>query len=327
MPTTIGLARARELLLTRDDLFAAGLSDREITAQVAAEQLIRLRPGRYVNGSAWRDLWNEGRHLLRVLAVHLNSEAPGPVFWGPSAAVLHGLPLYRLAPSRVHTVILGERHGRSRAGVMWHYVGIEPEDIVQVGGLRCTSIDRTVLDLACGFPAEAGLSAADAAQRRETVNGQVQDAEGAANWRARMLERASRVHTRGIRRARDLLAFADGRAQLPGESVSRLQLHRLGYRGYDLQVHVAGLDGEDYWMDFGFPRARVFGEFDGEGKYLDPALRGARSMEEAILAEKRREDTVRGITGWRFARWTSEHIRSADALSKRLLAFGIRPPG
>lgn len=327
MATTIDLLRARELLLTREDLTAAGHTDREISSRVAARQLIRLRPGRYVERSTWEDLWNEGRHLLRVLAVHLNSDAPGPVFWGPSAAVLHRLPLYRLAPQDVHAVILGQRHGRSRARVMWHNVGITDDDIVELDGIRCTSIDRTVLDLACGFPAEAALSGADAAMRRESMNGHVQDEARASEWRDRMLHRAGHVHTRGIRPARRLIEFADGRAQLPGESVSRLQLHRLGYRHYDLQVHVVGPAGEDYWLDFGFPRSRAFGEFDGEGKYLDPVLRGRLTAEEVVLAEKEREDVVRGVTGWRGARWGSEHIRTLDAFSQRLLAFGIRPPG
>lgn len=327
MSTTIDVSLARELLLTRDDLIIAGHTDREISSRVAAKQLIRLRPGRYVEASAWKELWAEGRHLLQVLAVHRNSDAPGPVFWGPSAAVLHGLPLYRLAPQKVHTVILGERHGRSRARVMWHNVGITDADIVEIDGIRCTSMDRTVLDLACSSHPEAGLACADAAMRRETVTGHVQDEAQAGEWRDRMLDRAERLHTRGIREARRLIEFTDGRAQLPGESVSRLQLHRLGYRHYELQVHIVGPDGENYWLDFGFPRSHAYGEFDGQGKYLDPALRGQLSAEEVVLAEKKREDAVRGVTGWRGARWGSEHIRTPDTFLKRLLAFNIRPPG
>ncbi|BDZ38702.1 hypothetical protein [Microbacterium suwonense] len=327
MPKDLDLPAARLMLRTREDLLAGGMTERDIAAQVTAKLLIRIRRGRYVSAVDWDGLWNEGRHLLQVLAFHLNARAPGPLFWGPSAAVLHGLPLYRLAPTAVHVVILGERHSRSRTGIAWHDVGIADADMVEIDGIRCTSLDRTVLDMARSFPEEVGVSVADAALRREAVTGHVQDRDRAEHWRGRMLERALTVHTRGIRSARRLIEFADGRAQLPGESVSRLQLDRLGYRGLDLQVHVVGPDQEDYWMDFGFPRSRVFGEFDGRGKYLQGDLRGDRAIEDVILDEKRREDIVRGVTGWRTTRWASEHIRTLDVFARRLQAFGLRPPG
>ncbi len=121
--------------------------------------------------------------------------------------------------------------------------------------------------------------------------------------------------------------FADGRAQLPGESVSRLQLFRLGYDSPDLQVKVMGAEGDQYYLDFGFRQTRKFGEFDGEGKYLESALRSSDTPSDAVLQEKRREDDVRGVTGWGVARWGSAHIRTPDALGARLRAFGIRPPG
>ncbi|MDR2321631.1 MAG: hypothetical protein LBE60_08300 [Microbacterium sp.] len=325
MKTTIGLAQARDLLQTREELLDSGRTVREIRALVAAGRVIRVRRDRYVEAVAHEGLWGEGRHLVAVVAAHLNADPPGPVFWGPSAAVLLGLPLYRLSPNRVHTVILGARHGRTRAGILQHGVGLDEADIVDIDGIRCTSPERTVLDLACTTSPETALSAADAALRRVAVEGHRQDPERATDWHRRMSLRAA-VRTRGIRRARGILDFADGRAQLPGESISRLQLHRIGFTGVELQPHVVGSEGDEYWIDFGFPRNRVFGEFDGRGKYLDPELRRTRSTEDAVLAEKRREDDIRGVTGWRFARWEDRHIRSPDALSARLRAFGVRPP-
>lgn len=327
MPTTIDMTAARRMLRTRDDLISDGCTERDIHARIASGDLHRVRRGRYVEAAGWKDLWNEGRHLVQVVAVKENSDAPGPVFWGPSAAVVHRLPLYRLAPTHVHTAILGERHGRSRAKVIWHNVGIAEEDIVEVDGIRCTSLDRTVLDLACSMSTVTGLCAADAALRREAVHGHEYDAEAAADWHSRLGRQAESISVRGVRNARDVIAFADGRAQLPGESVSRLHLRELGFRDLMLQTHVIGPDGEDYWLDLGFPRSRVFGEFDGEAKYLDPALRSGRTLDEVLLAEKHREDAIRGVTGWRTARWGWAHVRTAETLATRLLAFGIRPPG
>ncbi|MBS1906763.1 MAG: hypothetical protein JST33_09395 [Actinobacteria bacterium] len=270
-------------------------------------------------------LWPEDRHLIDVVAMHLNGRGSDPVFWGPSAAVLHRLPLYRLNPKHVHTAVLGSRHARTRAGVVQHDVLLPEDDITQVEGIRCTSLDRTILDLACTATPEAAVGVADAALRRECVDGHHHDEQHAEQWHSRMSERAQQSRLHGIRRARNLIAFADGRAQLPGESVSRLQLHRLGFRDMMLQVHIVGAAGNDYWLDFGFPGSRVFGEFDGQAKYLDDDLRGGRALAQVLLDEKRREDDVRGVTGWRFARWEDRHIRTAETLGRRLSAFGLRP--
>lgn len=327
MPNRIDVTDVRSLLRTRGELLVKGHTEREIGSRVAAGSLRRVRRGRYIEADRWDGLWNEGRHLVEVVAAALNSDGPGPVFWGPSAAVLHGLPLYRLAPRKVHAVIAGARHGRTRSGVMWHDVEVPLAEVVDVDGIRCTSLDRTILDLACSSREEVGLSAADAALRREAVSGQVQDAGAVEGWRARMMARALRSHSRGVRRARRVIEFADGRAQLPGESVSRLQLHRLGFAAPELQVHVRGPGGEDYWVDFGFRRSHCFGEFDGEDKYRNAILRRGRSVEEVVLEEKRREDAIRGVTGWRLVRWGSSDIASPDALGATLSAYGIRPPG
>ncbi|MBO9627063.1 MAG: hypothetical protein J7484_11900 [Microbacterium sp.] len=219
-------------------------------------------------------------------------------------------------------------HGTAaRAGVAWHDVDVSPSDEVTVHGIRCTSVDRTVLDVTCALPPDAAIAAADAALRREAVLMQEQDAAAAADWTERLSRRAERLHGRGIRRARRIILFADGRAQLPGESVSRLMLARLGYARPDLQVHVVGPDGEDYWLDFGFRRSRAFGEFDGIGKYVDDGLRGSRTSQEILLAEKRREDAIRGVTGWGVVRWGTAHLASLDRFGARLRAFGILPPG
>ncbi|WP_194421728.1 hypothetical protein [Microbacterium abyssi] len=324
MPRAIDIAQGNALLRSRDAMLGTR-TERELRAMVTAGAIIRVHRGWYVDGEDWRGLWNEGRHLVRVLAVARAATGAGPVFCGVSAAVVWGLPLYRLAPKRVHVVIVGARHGRTRGSVVHHSVSVLPGDIVEVDGIRCTSLDRTVLDLACSLGPEAALSSADAALRRIAVRGQRQDEELAHAWRARIGERAATLHVPGARRARELLAFADGRAQLPGESVSRLHLRRLGFTDIGLQARVVGPAGEEYWLDFAFGGARAFGEFDGKAKYLSEELRGERTAEMVVLEEKAREDAVRGVTEWRVVRWGWDDIASAEALGARLAAFGVRP--
>ncbi|UWF77133.1 hypothetical protein [Microbacterium neungamense] len=105
--------------------------------------------------------------------------------------------------------------------------------------------------------------------------------------------------------------------------MSRLRLRSLGFREVELQVAVAAPGGGEYFVDFGLEDIPAFGEFDGVGKYLDPAMRGNRSIEDAVLDEKRREDWLRGTSGRPFYRWGDEHIVTVDAFAARLGAFGV----
>lgn len=314
------------MLLTRERLRQAGVTARQLRDAVDARSLRRVHRGSYVRTKDWTSLWWEGQHLMKVLAVKAASAGSGPLFSHTSAAVLWGLPMYRMRDQPVQIVVDGTRHSRVVAGVVRRDMRLDDGDIAEVDGFRVTSLIRTVFDVARTAAYDTAVSCADAALRRSAVCGQVVDAEADALWRARTL-RLARPGLRGVRQGREVIEFADGRAQLPGESVSRVRLHQLGFSNYDLQVPVTGAQGDRYWVDFAFLRARRFGEFDGRDKYLDPDLRTAVSSDEAVLAEKQREDDIRGVTGWSFARWGYEHIRTSNALGARLSAFGVRPPG
>jgi hypothetical protein len=322
----MSIAEARGALRSREEVLASGVTERTARHLVASGDLVRVHRGFYVEGGLWATLWPEGRQLLRVVAVARASPGDGPVFMHASAAALWELPLRGVDPSPVHTLILGSRHSRVAAGVVRHDAEVADSDIVERHGLRCTSLTRTVFDIARLTPLETAVCVADAALRSLAVHGQEQDAGTAELWRER-LQNLAADSRRGVRQARWITEFADGRAQLPGESVSRLQLFRLGYRDVELQVPVVGSEGDQYYLDFGFRRSRVFGEFDGEGKYLEPELRSAPTAIDAVLAEKRREDDIRGVTGWGVRRWGSAHIRTPGTLAARLAAFGIHPPG
>ncbi len=314
------------MVRSRAQLLDAGISERELRGDVRNGSLVRLHRGSYVAAGTWSGLWWEGQHLLKVVAVRRASPGSGPLFTHESAAVLWGLPLYLMGEKPVQVRLDGERHSRLEAGVVRRDMRVADADIVELDGFRVTSLRRTVFDIARTATLEMAVGCADAALRSVCVSRHVYDADAAEQWREDAMTLA-KPGLRGVRQARDVLRFADGRAQLPGESVSRVQLRRLGFSRYELQTHVVGADGDHYWLDFAFPGARRFGEFDGEGKYVDPEMRSTPDAEQAVLAEKRREDDIRGVTGWGFARWGKDHIRTPDAFGDRLAAFGIRPPG
>ncbi|MBD8219452.1 hypothetical protein IFU40_12495 [Microbacterium sp. CFBP 13617] len=236
----------------------------------------------YIARDEWAAARPADRHRFAILAAVRRARDAGGVVSHLSAAVLHGLPLYRFRGGPVHAMVPRSAHPPSGRALRRHTGALDPQDVVVVDGIRCTSLGR----------------------------------ERVVSARGR----------RGVREAAWVIEFADGRAELPGESVSRLQLHRLGFRDIDLQVAVEGPRGSAYFVDIALRDVRTFWEFDGEVKYRDPSLRRGRSVEDVVLDEKRREDWIRGVTQWRLCRGGFADIASPEALAARLAAFGVRPP-
>jgi hypothetical protein len=197
--------------------------------------------------------------------------------------------------------------------------------VVTVAGLRCTSLVRTVADIARTAPFEKAVTVADAALRSLFVStDNLYDTDGAHGFRADALAIARRS-AHGVSRAERVLQFADGRAQLPGESVSRIRLAELGFRSPRLQVAVRAPRGRQYFVDFLFEDVAAIGEFDGRMKYVDGRLLADRTADEVFEREKQREDWIRGVTGRAVVRWGWPHIADATSLGERLAAFGVRP--
>ncbi|MGP3534639.1 type IV toxin-antitoxin system AbiEi family antitoxin domain-containing protein [Microbacterium sp. RD1] len=314
-------------LLSRHDLVRSGMTDEAIARAVERGDLVRVRRGWFMDARDHRELWPESRHRAEVLAVTREMRGGTAVVSHVSAAVLWDLPLYRTTPSRVHVTVSGGLAAPSTPSVFRHRDTLEDSDVTTIRGIRCTTLERTVWDVLRTASLEAAVACADAALRLTAVTDRAVDEERAGLWRQALRDRAGQsVGARGARQARWVIEFADGLAELPGESVSRLHLHRLGFPAPRLQVRVPGPAGRDYWVDFGFDEIGAFGEFDGVGKYLELALRSGRTVEQVMLDEKRREDWIRGTTQRRLARWGSEHIGTPEVLGQRLAGFGIRPP-
>lgn len=311
-------------LLTRRQLTAAGVGHRRISAALEAGKLVRLRPGVFIERSVWTSLRSEGRTIARARALIRGSRSTH-VFSHVTAAALHGLPLFAEKSHAVHTIVPELRSGALK-GVVRHRGPLADDEIVERDGILITSLARTVADVARTSRVDTAVAIADAALRAvEWSSHDDYRLDLADSFR----ETASTIVTRsahGVSRALQRIAFADGRAELPGESVSRVHLARLGFAAPRLQVRVPGPDRGDYWVDFALEDVPALGEFDGKAKYLDPAVRGSRSAEDVLYAEKRREDWIRGVTGLRLIRWSMDDISSPDALRRRLGAFGVSPP-
>lgn len=310
-------------LITSSELRAWGYGDERRRRVVAEGMLLALRRGIHVTDDSWRSASSEERAVARAMA--LASASRVGVVSHESAAACHGFPLVGAGPDRVHVTLPPSRPGAT-SGTIRHRGELASEEIVELHGIRCTSLLRTVADVARTASREQAVTVADAVLRRLCGGGRDRyDHERAAQIRDEVLAIARRS-AHGIGRAERVMRFADGRAERPGESISRIRLAELGFTTPRLQVAIpAQRPGRFYFSDFGLDRVRTFGEFDGRVKYEDAALASGRSIAQIIVEEKEREDWIRGTTGYRVVRWGWDDISSAAALGARLAAFGIHP--
>jgi len=271
---------------------------------------VRVAHGAYVATPGWEGMTDRDRCILR-LSAFARTRKRSPVFSHWSSAVLHGLPLIGALPDRIHITVGRTAGGRSARDVVAHSTAVDADDIVEVEGLLCTSLLRTVVDLAATAPTADAVVSADHVLRT-SLSGRKDELLGA--WlRAQPL--------RGHRRSLDVIALADGRAGSPLESVSRVSMHAARLAEPDLQTPVADTRGRIGFVDFAWPSARVIGEADGDAKYLDAALRGGRTADRVVLDEKIREDRLRAL-GWRVVRWRWSAARIPEALASLVAPAG-----
>lgn len=273
----------------------------------------------------WTGLWPESRHRAHVLAVALSARGTSPVFSHVSAAALWGLPLWGTTPRRVH-VLAGSVDRHSIPDLLRHEGRLPDVDVTERDGLRLTSLARTAYDVARTLSPEGAIAAVDAAVALHAGAARSFDPDAAAHITEDLRRRVARPGARGIRLARQIVELADGRAQLPLESIARLQLTRMGFARPDVQVPVRAPAGGNYFVDLGLDDVGAFCEVDGETKYLDEALRSGRTLEQVLLAEKQREDWIRGTTQRPLARVGASHIASLSVFARRLASFHIHPP-
>ena len=293
----------RSYILTTEELTARGFSSQSLSREVAAGELVRLRPGYYVEKHA-RDLTRKDRHLLSILAS--DAALNGPVFTHWSAAMIHGLPDWGL-PLRMTAI---SRHGHSqRSGstrVMKHDLcPLAPEEIVTVEGISVASPARTIIDIARTCDPVPSIVAADAGLKGELVTeASLRDALGRATGRS------------GIKRARTVMKLTDGTSESVAETRSRLYFSDYGLPEPETQVEIFDDEGRFVArVDFLWPELGVIGECDGLGKYFDGA--DAAETRRRIAAEKDRDARLTAL-GYHVIHWRWADLERPWVLIQRL---------
>lgn len=285
----------------RAQALSDGISDERLRTAVSRRELVRVRNGAYVPTAVFGDLYAEEKHRVAALAAipRLHQDS---VLSHISAAVFHGLPLWRTDIARVHVTRPGIT---TRATTRVRFFGqpLEPDDIESIRGVRVTSLDRTLVDVVRTLPFEQAVVVGDAALRK---GAQVP---------------ATLDRRRGNEQARLTLAFLNGRSESPGESRSRVLMDRKSIVKPLLQVTILDHHGRFIArVDFCWPEFGVIGEFDGMLKYK--ANKGEDSS-EVVALEKRREDKLRAA-GWNVVRWVWDDLDEPDRMLDDLRRHLIR---
>ena len=301
----IDFAATRVML--RKELLAEGWSDRAIQGMVRSGEWVRVRHGAYVSAAVWRDLDAAGRHELTVRAVLKQSKTeliPSHI----SAMPFYDGPTWGLSLDFVHGTRTDGKCGRREAGVQQHCGVIEEGDVAARRGVDVMSACRTGLEVTTVASTEAALVAVNHLLHAGHTT----------------LEDMKKRYQRGIlfwkgTLATDLvLRLADAAIESVGESRFFYFCYAAGLPAPMPQYQVRDRRGQVVArVDFAWPELGVFVEFDGKVKY-EALLKPGESASDVVVREKRREERIVELTGWRCIRVTWSDLENPEPLLKRI---------
>jgi hypothetical protein len=287
--------------------------------RVRRGEFIQLYRGVYVGAEHWDGADRDARYRLRVLAAVVH--AGDSVVSHDSAAAMWRLPRKGGWPHRVH-MLSGDSGPAHPTSMLVRHPLPAPDPALRIDGIAVTSLLRTAVDVAATLEFGPAVVMVDAALRRQE-HPVIGLPEGVVTRRS-LREAVDAMPLRhGSARARRVIEFADGLADRPGESISRVSMHLAGVAAPQLQVPLLGASGRRYVVDFWWPKHAHIGEFDGRYKYSDPEFLRGRTPQQALFDEKLREDDLRAA-GFGMSRWPWEVAVSPERMSSLLAAAGIR---
>ncbi|MCU1419800.1 MAG: hypothetical protein JWR57_969 [Mycetocola sp.] len=282
--------------------------------------LTRIRAGVYVETGVWGALGSDARYLARIHAAAVAYPEP-LTFSHLSAAALWRLPMVGTWPAVGHVIAGRAAGGRSDKQLIRHCVG-KPANCKFIDDLEVTGLARTVVDVGRTSLFGTAVAMADYALRKQprSVMGVLASQVTMPGLRQ---ELSAALSTSGSARCARVLDFADGASASPGESVSRVGMHLLGFTAPILQMPFSDSAGDIGIVDFWWPGFNLIGEFDGRGKYFRDEYTQGRSTADVVIAEKVREDRLRA-TGPSVTRWGWKVAQSLPLLRAHLMSAGLR---
>jgi Transcriptional regulator, AbiEi antitoxin len=291
---------------TRADARAWGLDERAIDRAARSGEWHRIRRGYYTSTRAWMDLDDVRRHRLRARAV-LHSLGDGVALSHVSAVLEHGIATWRVPLDRVHVTRLDAGASRIEKDLVHHRGARATDELVMVDGLPCLSAARCALEAGTLVSAERALVMLDSAlfTGKATEQQLAHQFELMRHW----------PHTQHLHLP---IRMADSGGQSPGESRARWLFRWAGIPSPVTQFEVRDRHGVVIGIsDWAWPNLRMLGEFDGREKY-GRLLAPGQTPGDAVFAEKRREDRLRGATGFGMVRLTWSDLEHPRETAQRL---------
>jgi hypothetical protein len=280
----------------RRDLLAWGVNDAMLQVMFRRGLWVRLRHGVYADARSLEGASATDLHRLHLAAAIAASDEVTLAF-GPSAALMHRLPVPFEDPEDVHILREATQDLRSMNRPSRHSLRIPSMRVTShkgAGALAMVvegvpSVPATVAAVSTApivsFSRKVGLFDAvlwDGTVDADTLRGIV------AQW-PQLGQSASTL---------DAIGLARKGAQTYLETYSRLVLVRQGLPEPLLQVAFHDGEGLVGIVDMYWPELRVVGEADGAIKY---------SSRQDLVSEKRREDRLRGL-GLGVVRWMMDDL-------------------
>jgi very-short-patch-repair endonuclease len=267
-------------VVTRADLEGCGLSRATITDWCRSEKLVRVAPRTYL----LVDLADEHSYFAAALA-----SCPAAVVSHRGAATLLG---FDGVTDRFPELTVPGSPGGIRWAMFHRSADLQPFEVTEVDGLRCTDATRTLCDLGAVEGDDAVERALESALRRRLTS------VSRLRWRAEQLTRPGRSGPRVLLQLLDRRAAGASPTESELETLF-LQLLRKGRVPAPERQHVVRLSsGGTVRVDFAWPEERLFAELDG---------RASHDGWEARRRDMRRQTAVVSL-GWRPLRFTWDEV-------------------
>ncbi len=293
----------------RRQLLAEGYDDHGLAALVRDGTLVRVRRGAYLDGGAWSRLDADGRYEARVRAVVANARTDVAVSH-VSGLPIFDAPLWGLPLDDVHLTRRDERSGRAEAGVRQHTGVIEEGDVVSAHGLSVMHPTRLALEVTTVASTEAALCVVNDLLHRGLTT-----LDAVRSRQERMRHWPNSLGTDVV------LSLARPEIESVGETRSFHLCRQQGLPMPTPQYVIRDESGREiHRVDFAWPEYGVFLEFDGRVKY-QKYLREGESVTDAVLREKKREELICRLTGWRCIRIDWDDLRHPERTAAKIRAF------
>ena len=305
-PRLLGLPSHDDIFLTSEAL-ALGYDERTIAKLVRQKVWFHVRHGAYCSAALWERLDDLGRRCLVANAAYRSAKSH-VLFSHTSALDRLRVPYWDM-PDLVHLTRSDGKAGRRQAGVAQHRGALVAEDVTLLQGRWSTNGTRTAIDC---------LTIADTEHALVMVNGLLRAGETTLDLIHRRIE--TMVHRPDTLHAPIVLRLANPTLESIGEDRTWHFFWATGLTMPIPQYPIRDRHGRVVArVDFAWPELGVFLEFDGKVKY-EALLRDGERASDVVLREKRREELICGLTGWRCIRITWADLFDPARLAARINA-------